>query len=135
MTVEIIQVVVITGVAVALGWRPHPAAGLAVIALLLATIAFSGIGLAMAGALRAEVTLAAANGLYVILLLIGGVLFPLHELGGLASFARLLPAAALSDALHPTLGTGTAAPWGAWAGLAFWAVVAPLVAALTFKWE
>ena len=50
MTVEVIQVVVLVGVALALGWRPHPAAGLAVIALLLATVAFCGIGLAMAGA-------------------------------------------------------------------------------------
>src|ERR1035441_8482614 len=46
-------------------------------------------------AFRAEVTLAVANGVYVILLLIGGVIFPLHELGSLASFARLLPTAAL----------------------------------------
>lgn len=135
MTVEVIQVVVLVGVALALGWRPHPAAGLAVIALLLATVAFCGIGLAMAGALRAEVTLAVANGLYVVMLLIGGILFPLHDLGGLAVFARLLPAAALSDALHPMLGTGTAAPWGAWAGLAIWALVAPLAAAATFRWE
>ena len=135
LTVEIIQIVVLVAVALALGWRPHPAAGLAIVALLLATIAFAGIGLTMAGALRAEVTLAAANGLYVILLLIGGVLFPLHELGGLAAFARVLPAAALSDALHPTLGAGTGAPWGAWAALAIWAAVMPLVAAFTFKWE
>jgi len=133
--VEVIQIVVLVAVALALGWRPHPAAGLAVIALLLATIAFAGIGLTMAGALRAEVTLAVANGVYVILLLIGGVLFPLHELGGLATFARLLPTAALSDALHPTLGAGTGAPLGAWVALAVWAVVAPFVAAFTFKWE
>jgi ABC-2 type transport system permease protein len=103
--------------------------------VLLATIAFAGIGLAMAGALRAEVTLAVANGVYVILLLIGGVLFPLHELGALASFARLLPTAALSDALHLTLGTGAGAPPEAWVALGVWAVAAPVVAACTFKWE
>ena len=135
MVVEIIQVALLVGVALALGWRPHPAAGLAVIAVLLATIAFAGIGLAMAGALRAEVTLAVANGVYVILLLIGGVLFPLHELGGLASFARLLPTAALSDALHLTLGAGSSAPAQAWIVLALWAVAAPTVAAFSFKWE
>jgi ABC-2 type transport system permease protein len=110
--VEVIQVVVLVAVALALGWRPHPAAGLAVLVVLLATVAFAGIGLAMAGALRAEVTLAVANGVYVILLLIGGVLFPLHELGALASVARLLPTAALSDALHMTLGSGAGAPLG-----------------------
>ncbi|MGO9584275.1 MAG: ABC transporter permease [Acidimicrobiales bacterium] len=135
LVVEIIQVVVLVAVALALGWQPHPAAGLAVIAVLLATIAFAGIGLAMAGALRAEVTLAVANGVYVILLLIGGVLFPLHELGALASFARLLPTAALSDALHLTLGAGAGAPAEAWVALGVWAVAAPVVAACTFKWE
>jgi len=135
MAVEVAQVAVLVGVAFALGWRPHPAAGLAVLAVLLATVAFAGIGLAMAGALRAEVTLAVANGVYVILLLIGGVIFPLSKLGGLASFARLLPTAALSDALHPTLGNGSTVPAEAWIVLAAWAVVAPLVAARSFKWE
>ena len=89
----------------------------------------------MAGALRAEVTLAVANGVYVILLLIGGVLFPLHELGAMASFARLLPTAALSDALHRTLGAGAGAPLEAWVALAVWAVAAPAVATATFKWD
>ena len=134
IVVEIVQVVLLVGVALALGWRPHPSAGLAVVAVLLATIAFAGIGLAMAGALRAEVTLAVANGVYVILLLIGGVIFPLRELGALAPFARLLPTAALSDALHTTLGYGSNATEG-WIVLAFWAVAAPVVAALSFKWE
>ncbi len=135
IAVEIAQIVILVGVSLALGWRPHPAAGLAIIAVLLATIAFAGIGLAMAGALRAEVTLAAANGVYVILLLIGGVIFPLEKLGGLAAFARLLPTAALSDALHPTLGAGAGVPLESWVVLAAWAVIAPAVAAFSFRWE
>jgi ABC-2 type transport system permease protein len=135
IAVEVAQIVILVAVSLALGWRPHPAAGLAVVAVLLATVAFAGIGLAMAGALRAEVTLAVANGVYVILLLIGGVLFPLAKLGGLASFARLLPTAALSDALHPTLGAGSGVPPEAWIVLGVWAVAAPVVAAMTFKWE
>jgi ABC-2 type transport system permease protein len=135
LVVEIIQVVVLVAVSFALGWRPHAAAGLALVAVVLATVAFAGIGLAMAGALRAEVTLAVANGVYVILLLIGGVLFPLQKLGALASSARLLPTAALSDALHRTLGAAAGAPLEAWVVLAAWAVAAPVVAALTFKWD
>jgi len=134
IVVEIVQVVLLVSVALALGWRPHPSAGLAIVAVLLGTIGFAGIGLAMAGALRAEVTLAVANGTYVMLLLIGGVVFPLHELGGLASFARLLPTAALSDALHTTLGSGSGATEG-WVVLAVWATAAPVVVALSFEWE
>jgi ABC-2 type transport system permease protein len=133
--VEVLQVVVIVGVSVALGWRPHASAGLALAAVVLATIGFAGIGLTMAGALRAEVTLAAANGVYIVLLLFGGVLFPLQKLGSLATVARLFPAAALSDVLRPALGTGGPVPVEAWIVLVFWAVVAPVCAALTFRWE
>ncbi len=135
LAVEVAQVVVLAAIALGLGWRPHPAAGLAVLAELLATVAFGGIGLAMAGSLRAEINLAAANALYIVLLLIGGVVFPLGKLGGFATFARLLPAGALTQALHPTLGQGAAPGVEAWAVLAGWAVLAPLLAALTFSWE
>ena len=135
LAVEVVQVIVLVAVAVGLGWRPHALAGHAVAAELLATVAFAGIGLSMAGALRAEVTLAAANGLYLVLLLVGGVIFPLSKLGGVAAAARLLPAAALSDALHPLLGAGTAAPAEAWIVLAAWAVATPVVAVLTWRWE
>ena len=51
----------------------------------------------MAGMLRAEVNLAAANGLYLVLLLLGGMLVPLAKLPhALADVAKALPAAALS---------------------------------------
>ncbi|MGO9197483.1 MAG: ABC transporter permease [Acidimicrobiales bacterium] len=133
--VEVVQVVVLGAIAFALGWRPHLVAGFAVLAEVLATIGFAGIGLAMAGALRAEINLALANAAYIVLLLIGGIVFPLSKLGGFAAFARLLPAAALSDALHPSLGQGVAPGAEAWIVLGAWAVVAPVVAALTFSWE
>lgn len=135
LAVEVVQVAVLIGVAAALGWRPHPTAGLAIVAELLATVAFAGVGLAMAGTLRAEVNLALANAVYIVLLLIGGIVFPLGKLGGFAAVARVLPAAALSDALHPTLGSGAAVPAEAWIVLAAWAAVTPVVAALTFRWE
>jgi hypothetical protein len=48
--------------------------------------------------------------------------------------ARLLPAAALSDALHAAM-AGAAIPGRSWAVLAAWAVAAPVAAALTFRWE
>jgi ABC-2 type transport system permease protein len=75
--------------------------------VLLATAAFAGIGLFMAGVLKAEVNLAAANGLYLVLLLLGGMVVPISKLpSGVASVAKLLPADALSAALHAALGTG-----------------------------
>ncbi|MGH9077194.1 MAG: ABC transporter permease [Acidimicrobiales bacterium] len=134
--VEVVQVVVLVAVAVALGWRPGGQAGLAVAAMALATVAFAGVGLLMAGALRAEVTLAAANGLYLVLLLLGGMVFPLSRLpAGLRQVAEVLPSGALSDALHAALsGTGSL-PGRPWLVLAAWAAAAPAAAAATFRWE
>jgi len=92
--------------------------------------------LTMAGTLRGEVNLAAANGLYLVLLLLGGMVIPIDELPtGLQVVARALPAGALSDALHGSLTAGGSVPARAWLVLLGWAVVAPVVAALTFRWE
>jgi ABC-2 type transport system permease protein len=134
--VEVVQVVVLVVAALALGWRPGGTVGLAVAAVLLATAAFAGIGLLLAGILRAEVTLAAANGLYLALLLLGGMIFPLSKLpGGLRAVAEGLPAGALSDALHGSLTAGATVPARAWIVLAVWAVAAPIAAARFFRWE
>jgi ABC-2 type transport system permease protein len=136
VAVELVQVVVLVLVGLALGWDAGGRPALAVPAVLLATVAFAGIGLLMAGALRAEVTLAAANGLYLLLLLLGGMVFPLSRLPGpLRTVADGLPSGALSDALHGTLAAGAGVPARAWVVLAVWAVVAPAAAAATFRWE
>lgn len=140
ITVELLQAAVLLPVGVGLGWNPGNGAAVvvpaAVGAILLGSAAFAGIGLLMAGTLRAEVNLAAANGLYLILLLLGGMIVPIEKLGsGLADFAKLLPAAALSAALHASLGSGVAVPTESWIVLAVWAIAAPVAAALTFRWE
>jgi ABC-2 type transport system permease protein len=141
LLVEVVQAAVLVPVGYGLGWRlpgtsAAASAGEALAAALLATLAFGGIGLLLAGVLRAEVNLAAANGLYLVLLLLGGMIVPLDKLpGGLASVARALPAAALSDALSAVLGTGASVPAESWVVLALWAVAAPVAAALTFRWE
>lgn len=137
--VEVVQAAVLVPVGYGLGWSPASAgagAGEALAAAVLATVAFGSLGLLMAGVLRAELNLAAANGLYLVLLLLGGMVVPLSKLpGGLAAVARALPAAALSDAFHATLGGGGAVPVEAWVALAAWAVAAAGAASLTFRWE
>jgi ABC-2 type transport system permease protein len=136
LVVEVLQITVLVAVGVLLGWSPEGNVVLAAGALLLGTAAFAGLGLLMAGTLRAEATLAAANGLYLVLLLLGGMVVPLAELPGpLRAMARVLPAGALSDAVHGALSATAAVPGRAWVVLALWAVAAPLAAALTFKWE
>ncbi len=140
VAVELLQAAVLLPVGLALGWDPGgggaPAVGAAIAAILLGSAAFAGIGLLMAGTLRAEVNLAATNGLYLILLLLGGMIVPITKLpSGLAAFAKLLPAEALSAALHATLGHGVQPPAESWAVLAVWAVAAPVAASLSFRWE
>jgi len=147
LLVELLQAAVLLPVGLALGWHPGGpgaavgvggavAVGDALALIVLATLAFGGIGLFMAGTLQAEVNLAAANGLYLVLLLVGGMVVPLSSLpSGMAAVARLLPAAALSTGLHAALSTSFAVPARSWIVLAVWAVVAPGAAALTFKWE
>ena len=135
LCVEVVQVVVLVAVAVALGWEPSGSAVTVVGAMLLATVAFAGLGLLMAGRLRGETVLAAANGLYLVLLLLGGMVIPVAELpGALRAVARALPAAALSDVLHAA-STAASVPGRAWVVLAVWAVAAPVAAAATFRWE
>lgn len=136
LTIQAVQVALLGAVAaLVFGWRPTGQPALALLALLLGTCAFGGLGLWMAGALRAEATLAAANGLYVVLLLLGGLVFPVDRLPApVAALAGVLPAAALADTLRTTL-TGAIASDASWAVLGAWAVLAPLAAIRWFAWE
>ena len=139
LAVELLQAVVLIAIAAGVeGWRPGPgwSLPLVVVALLLGTLAFAGLGLLMAGALRAEATLAGANGLYLVLLLLGGVVLPVDHLPPLlADLAQVLPASALSDALRIGLGAASGDALGPLALLAGWGAATALLAARTFRWE
>jgi ABC-2 type transport system permease protein len=118
------------------GWRPSGQAVAALLVLLLGTLTFASIGLLMAGALRAEATLAAANGLYLVFLLLGDMIFPLAQLPTwLAAAARLLPAAAFAGALRSALQPSASIPIASLAVLLAWGIAALLAAARTFQWE
>ena len=68
------------------------------------------------GTLRAEITLALANGLYLVLLLLGGFLIPLVEFpDALRVVAEALPASALADLVTAGF-SATGAPGRAWVG-------------------
>jgi ABC-2 type transport system permease protein len=136
LAVEVLQLAVLAVVGVALGWTPrgNPAAALALVAL--GTLAFSALGLLMAGTLRAEATLAAANLVYLVLLLASGIAYPLDDLSpGLRGVLRLLPSTALADGLRAVLTGGGAAPGRAWLVLAGWAVAAGWAAGRLFRWD
>ena len=137
--IELLQAAVITGVATGLGWRPH-ASALAFVTVpllvLAGTAAFSGLALLMAGTLRAEATLALANLVYIVLLGVGGVVFPLTKFpAGAQPFLTLLPTGALATGLRAVLQHAAGVPWRDLAVLAAWAVVCIALAARTFRWE
>src|SRR5205807_10570161 len=98
LVLELLQVIILVGVAVALyGWRPAGSPLLALLVLAIGTATFAALGLAMAGALRADVTLAGANALYLLCLSLGGGILPLNHLpAGLAGIAQHLPAGAVT---------------------------------------
>ena len=139
LVVEVAQVVLLVAIAVvALGWAPGPGASLPVfvVSLLFGTVAFAGLGLLLAGALRAEATLALANGLFIAFLLLGGIVLSVSHLPApLAAIASVLPAAALADAFRVALGTGGGDLGPALVVLAVWAVVTVALAVRTFRWE
>lgn len=136
LVVEVVQIAVLWVIALAVGWHPSVEPAGFALAVTLGTVACAGIGLGLAGSLKALVTLAAANGLYLVLLLLSGMVIPLSELPGPArTFARALPSGALAEAVRGSLAAGTSVPGHAWAVLALWAVAAPIAATRLFRWE
>ena len=136
LAIEVLQAIVIVLTGIALGWHATGGLVLASLFLLLGTIAFAGIGMVMAGTLRAEATLAAANGLFLVLLFLGGMAYPLDKLPNLLEeFAKVLPAAALSESVRGALTPGVDVPAWSVIVLILWAVGAPLLAARFFRWE
>jgi ABC-2 type transport system permease protein len=136
LVVIAVQAVVLAAAALALGWEPEveplPLAG----AVLLAVAAFTGMALVLAGRLRALVALASANALFVGLLLLSGMVFPLGELpSGLRSAARSLPSTALAEATRGALTAGADVPGRVWPVLAVWALAAVALAIALFRWE
>jgi len=137
LVVEVLQLVVIGAVALLLGWSPTlTAVGVlsAVAAVLLGTAAFASLGLFVAGALRAEATLAAANLIYLLLLAGGAVVFPVDSYGPAGGLLSLLPSAALGTAMRTAFLHGGFAA-GAFLVLAAWTAVGTLLTARTFQWE
>jgi ABC-2 type transport system permease protein len=138
LAVEVIQLAVICAAGLALGWRP--AGGLATVAdvvllVVAGTAAFGSLGLLMAGTLRAEATLAAANLVYVVLLVAGAVVVPMASYpDALHPLVSALPSGALAEGLRGVCAGG---PLGWWhiVVLAVWAAAAGALTLRTFRWE
>jgi ABC-2 type transport system permease protein len=130
------QLVILTGAAVGLGWRPAftpLSALLAVLLVILASAAFVCLALLLAGRLRAESTLALANLIYVILLIGGALIIPInHYPAALQPVIEVLPTAALGEGLRAAA-NGQVVGWPVLVLLA-WLVAAGLAAWKGFRW-
>ncbi|WP_336713338.1 ABC transporter permease [Arthrobacter sp. USHLN218] len=136
LTVLAIQTVVISTVALLLGWHPAPGGILpALVQLVLGAGAFTSLGLLIAGTVRPEATLAITNLLWVLLAAAGGILFPVASWPDVYEpVAHLLPSTALGDALRSAL---MQAEFNLTASIVLlvWTVVASLAAIRWFKWS
>jgi ABC-2 type transport system permease protein len=133
LVVEVVQVAVLGLVALGLSWRPDPV-GLLLwpVVGLAGTAAFVALGLLLAGTLRSEAVLAAANLLWVLLVALGGVVVPVS--GGLGRIAAVLPSGALGNASRAALQEGRL-DVAALAVLLLWAAGGSLAAVRFFRWE
>lgn len=134
-TVAVAQGLVLAGVALALGWRPDGgllASLAAAAAALLAGFVFANLALSLAGSLKAEVTLALANLVYLLGALAGLVLPASAYPAPLGQVLAALPTSALGEALR---GWAVDRPAGGELLVLFaWALLAPLLAKRVFRW-
>jgi ABC-2 type transport system permease protein len=134
VVVEAMQVVVIGVVAALLDWRPDVNLVAFALALVLGTAAFASLGLLVAGALRAEATLALANLVYLLLMAGGAVVIPAGEYGALGDVAVWLPSGALGEAMRAAF-LEARVDLTSLVVLAAWTAVGTLLTARTFTWE
>ena len=133
VTVVFLQAILLGGIGMALGWRPHPSGlllGAAVIAL--GTAVFVAMGLLLGGTLRAEIVLAVANLLWFVFAGIGALTLETASIPrAMAWIARLTPSGALTEALSQA--TLMSVDWFGIAVLVIWGTVAALAALRWFK--
>lgn len=131
VTVVFLQAIVLGGIGLALGWRPHPTGpllGAAVIAL--GTATFVAMGMLLGGTLRAEIVLAVANLAWFVLAGFGALTVQSATVPETLSWvARLTPSGAMTEAL--TRATELSVDWFGIAVLAVWGLVA---AAAALRW-
>lgn len=135
LMVLVVQLAVLSVVGLVLGWSADWAGSVyAVLFIIVGAVAFTGLGLFIAGTVRPEATLALTNLLWVLLGAAGGVVFPIHDAGPGTAALQLLPSAALGDGMRTALLEGDF-NLSAFVILLLWGVVAVVGTVRWFKWR
>ncbi len=133
VTVVFLQALLLGGIGLALGWRPHPV-GLVLGAVIIAlgTAGFAAMGLLLGGTLRAEIVLAVANLLWFVFAGLGALTLETQAIPRAVSWvARLTPSGALTEAL--TRAMSLSVDWFGIAVLAVWGAVSAVAALRWFR--
>ena len=131
-----ISTAVLMIVAVIIGWRPSISASITPLILILGIASVSGLAFLLAGTVRAEAVLALANGIFVIAMIFGGIIFQYSGIAG--NVINMFPPAALSNCMAhaldavPTDSPSILLSVGA---LFAWSLIGTLAAAKFFKWR
>ncbi|AZI59488.1 ABC transporter permease [Nakamurella antarctica] len=134
--VIVFQLVLLSLVAVILGWKPQGTVVWALPLLVLGAAAFTGLGILLGGTLRAEAVLALANLIWLSMIAIGGVVIPLTSAPRwLDVVGQLTPGGALSSSLRDVLQHGQSPSASAVLVLAAWTVLAWGAAVRWFSWQ
>jgi len=136
LVIEAIQIGLICAVGFLLGWRPTGNPITVLLLIVAGTAAFSALAIAMAGVLRAEATLAAANAIFLFLMVAGGTVIPRDRMPEwLGTFGQLLPSGSLGNGLRAVMIDGAVLPASSFVILAVWFAIGAVIAARTFRWE
>jgi len=123
-------------VALITGWQPTSKALLLIGVLLVGTLSVSGYAFLMAGTMRAEAVLALANGIFVVVLMFGAVIFQYNGIG--ATIASLFPPRALLILNEWAVRGANPSETSVWISaivLISWGVLGILLASKFFKWR
>jgi len=136
---QVVQVVVLTALAMSLGLAFPGIYALCIVvaAGLAATSACVGIGLVLASTMKPETVLGVANGIYVMLLLLSGLVFGLDKLPTwLGEISQLLPITALAQIYRAVIVEDAASiAMQPIVVLGLWAIASPLLAKRLFRWS
>ena len=123
--------------AMILGWTPTPLTLLIPLWILLGVFSVSGFAYLLAGTLRAEAVLAIANGIFVIVLMFGGVIFTFGT--SITNVLEFFPPLALKNLIQFSVTDGSEISGinviKAMSILTVWGVIGHMLASRFFKWR